>query len=174
MVAALAEATSRTVFVGFTTDPSRAIQFYALDVDPCTGAESQRDWGSVAVDQGPPNGAVMGRWRTRPAKDVITGPASGAYQPATREMRIAFVGTDADHAAAEKDFGNGLIAGQYTTPIAEYLFPENAGTGNPIVPNNFEDMPFLAFGSGPVDGENTASPVVGQLSPWPGSPVRPW
>jgi hypothetical protein len=92
-------------------------------------------------------------------------------------MRVAFVGTADQHAAAEQDFGSGLIAGQYTTPIAEYLFPENAGTGNPIVPNNFEDMPFLALGSGPVDGEGTASPVVGQLSPWPGSsatqPVAP-
>jgi hypothetical protein len=175
-VAGAAEATGRTVFVGFTTDPSRAIQFYGLDVDPCTGAESERDWGSVAADPGPPTGAVMGRWRTRPTKDVITGPAAGAYVPATREMRVAFVGTAAQHTAAEKDFGNGLIAGQYTTPIAEYLFPENAGTGNPIVPNNFEDMPFLAVGSGPVDGEGTTSPIVGTLSPWPGAaaPLAPF
>jgi hypothetical protein len=175
-VAGASEATSRTVFVGFTTDPSRNIQLYGLDVDPCTGAESERDWGTVSVDPGPPNGAVMGRWRTRPTQGVLTLPSAGAFVPATREMRAAFVGTPAEHAAAEKDFGNGLIAGQYTSPIAEYLFPENAGTGNPIVPNNFEDMPFLALGSGPVDGEGTASPVVGTLSPWPGSaaPLTPF
>jgi hypothetical protein len=63
---------------------------------------------------------------------------------------------------------NGLLAGQYQAPIFEFLFPENAGVGNPIVPNNFEDFPFLALGSGPLNG---AGPIVGQLNPWPGFPV---
>lgn len=162
-----AEATARTRFEGFTTDASRNIQLYGLDVDPCTGAEGERDWGTIDVDPGPPNGAVLGRWRFRPPSKVLTGPAAGTFLPATREMRAAFVGTAVDHQNQQKDFGNGLIAGQYTTPIAEFLFPENAGTGNPIVPNNFEDMPFLALGSGPIGGEGTSTPTVGQLNPWP-------
>ena len=62
------------------------------------------------------------------------------------------------------------MASFWTAPIFEFLFPENAGTGNPIVPNNFQDMPFLAQGSGPLDG----GPIVGQLQPWPGIPVPRW
>jgi hypothetical protein len=58
----------------------------------------------------------------------------------------------------------GITVNQYTSPIGEFLFPENAGTGQPIVPNNFEDMPFLANGSGPLDATN----VFTTLSPWPG------
>jgi hypothetical protein len=162
-----AEATARTRFEGFTTDSSRNIQLYGLDVDPCSGAESERDWGTIDVDPGPPNGAVLGRWRFRPPSKVLTGPAAGTFLPATREMRAAFVGTSTTHSNEQQDFGNGLTAGQYTTPIAEFLFPENAGTGNPIVPNNFEDMPFLALGSGPIGGEGTTTPIAGQLNPWP-------
>jgi hypothetical protein len=53
-------------------------------------------------------------------------------------------------------------SGLYQAPIFEYLFPENAGVGTPVVPNNFEDFPFLVNGSGPLNG---AGPIVGQLSP---------
>ena len=63
---------------------------------------------------------------------------------------------------------NGFTAGQYRAPVAEYVFPEALRPGSPIVPRNFQDLPFLAKGSGPLEG---AGPVVGQLSPWPGSPA---
>jgi K319-like protein len=161
-VAGGAEATARTRFEGFTTDPSRNIQLYAIDVKPCDGTESTRDWGTIDVDQGPPGGAVMGRWRFRPPSKVLTMPASGAFTPPTREMRATIIGATATTTT------NGLLAGQYQAPIFEFLFPENANVGTPIVPNNFEDFPFLAQGSGPLNG---TGPLVGQLNPWPGSPV---
>jgi hypothetical protein len=59
---------------------------------------------------------------------------------------------------------------RYQAPIFEFLFPEIAGVGTPIVPNNFESFPFLAQGSGPLDPSQPVSatnPVVGQLNPWP-------
>jgi hypothetical protein len=59
---------------------------------------------------------------------------------------------------------NGIVYGQYHAPIAEYLFPENI-PGNPIVANNFEAIPFLAYG-GYTSATGT---IVGQLSPWPGA-----
>ena len=161
-VAGLAEATSRTRFEGFTTDPSRNILLFGIDVNACTGADSPRDWGSSAVDQGPPGGAVLGRWRFRPPSKVLTMPAAGTFLPATREMRAVITG------AAPTVTTNGLLAGQYQAPIFEFLFPENASVGTPIVPNNFEDFPFLAQGSGPLNG---AGPMVGQLNPWPGFPI---
>ncbi|HSB72857.1 MAG TPA: hypothetical protein VLT62_26325 [Candidatus Methylomirabilis sp.] len=174
-VAGLAEATARTRFEGFTTDATRNVLLYALDVDACSGAETPRAWGSIDVDPGPPNGAVLGRWRFRPPSKILTGPPAGTFLPPPREMR----------AAIETAFGSGVAAqsfldaqgnplpgsNQYTAPIFEYLFPENAGVGTPIVPNNFEDFPFLTRGSGPLDpalpADPITNPIVGQLDPWP-------
>lgn len=168
-----AEATIRTRFEGFTTDPTRRILLYGIDVDPCTGRETARDWGSIGVDPGPPNGAVMGRWRFRPPCDPTkplsdkncAAPPAGTFLPATREMQAAIESAPGSGVpAAPVVTKNDLLAGQYIAPIFEFLFPENAGAGTPIVPNNFEGMPFLALGSGPLDG---TGPVIGQLSPWP-------
>ena len=162
------EATARTRFEGFSTDPTRAIYLYGIDVDPCTGAQTDRNWGSVAVDPGPPTGAVLGRWRFNPPTKVLSMPLAGAFLPATREVRARIVG------AVPTLTTNGLLAGQYHAPITEYLFPENLAIGGPVVPLNFQEFPFLANGSGPwLGGGPNPIPggIVGQLSPWPGSPT---
>jgi hypothetical protein len=162
------EATARTRFEGFTTDPSRTIYLYGIDVDPCTGAQTDRDWGSVAVDPGPPVGAVFGRWRFRPPTKVLSMPLTGVFLPATREVRARLTPSQPFVTA------NGLSAGQYHAPITEYLFPENLAVGGPVVPLNFQEFPFLANGSGPWPGggpNGVPGGIVGQLSPWPGSPV---
>ena len=162
------EATVRTRFEGFTTDPSRVIELRGLDVDPCTGAVSERDWGSVAVDPGPPVGAVLGRWRFVPPTRLLTMPRGGVFLPATREVRAHL------RLAAPVVTPIGLTAGQYRAPITEYLFPENLAVGGPPVPLNFQEFPFLAHGSGPWAGAGPSpvpAGIVGQLSPWPGSPA---
>jgi K319-like protein len=167
-VAGAVEATTRTRFEGFTTDPTRHVDLYGIDVDPCNGTISDRHWGAVDVDPGPPLGAVRGRWRFRPPGRVLSLPASGTFLPPTREVRAMI------RFAAVMSAANGLQAGQYHAPIAEYLFPENAAVGAPIVPNNLETFPFLARGSGPWAGGGPSpipAGVVGQLSPWPGKPV---
>jgi hypothetical protein len=169
-IAGAVEATTRTRFEGFTTDPTRVIDLYGIDVDPCTGKQTDRRWGSVDVDQGPPNGAVRGRWRFRPPTNVLSMPASGSFLPPTREVRARIRNADSPTAA------NGLVAGQYHAPISEFLFPENAAVGAPIVPNNLESFPFLAKGSGPWAGGGPnpiPTGIVGQLSPWPGQPAPP-
>jgi hypothetical protein len=63
---------------------------------------------------------------------------------------------------------NGLTAGQYQAPNFEFVLPENLGVGSPVVPGNFDNMPFLVNGSGPRGGAFT-----GQLSPWPGAGAAP-
>jgi hypothetical protein len=62
---------------------------------------------------------------------------------------------------------NGLITGQYNAPIFEFLFAENLGIGNPPVPLNFQDFPFL------VNGTFAAFPGlnVGPLQPFPATTV---
>jgi K319-like protein len=191
------EASVRTRFEGFTTDPSRKIYLWGVDVDPTTGAQTARSWGSIDVDQGPPGGAVKGRWRFRPPTKVLTlpdntalcpAPGPGCFLPATREMRVVRGTCDPVLSTCPFDPNNplttggiadtgdllpsvgpngGLLAGLYQAPIFEFIFPENAGTGLPIVPNNFEAMPFLANGSGPWETSN--GPCIKQLTPWPGA-----
>ena len=155
------EATARTRFEGFCTDPTRLVDLFGIDVDACSTATADRNWGSIDVDPGPlGGGAVMGRWRFRPPSKVITMPAAGTFLPATRMMRSVLRG--AYTAAAPIISGNGLITGQYAAPIFEFLFPENLGVGNPPVPLNFAEFPFLTNGTGAFNGVN-----VGQLFPWP-------
>jgi len=159
------EAAVRTAFGGFTTDPSRNISLWGIDVDSCSDATSDRDWGTVSVDPGPPTGAVKGRWRTRPTQQVITGPAAGVFLPPTRMMRVALIG--AYSAASPLISNNGLITGQFAAPIGEYIFPENLGIGTPPVPNSFTDFPFLVNGTfAALPGMN-----VGQLTPFPNATV---
>lgn len=184
--AGINEATIRTKAEGMTTDASSTVDIYAVDVDPCTGDEGflvsdcrgagdpeacctgpgtgvcrpPRAWiQGVAVDPGPPLGAIPGRWRFRP-----TG---GVFLPPTREIRVrTSTGVVYDAPGAPATFAGTIRAGQYHAPIEEFIPPEQR-PGNPVPPANFEDFPFLAQGSGPWDG----GPIVGQLSPWPGTVV---
>ena len=159
------EATVRTRFEGFSTDASRVVDLYGIDTDACSTVTSDRSWGSIDVDPGPAGGgAVQGRWRFRPPSKVLAMPPAGTFLPATREMRAVLRG--AYTAGAPVVSGNGLITGQYKAPIFDYLFPENLGIGNPPVPLNFIDFPFLVNGTGGFNGVN-----VGQLAPWPGSVI---
>ncbi len=168
-----AEAVIRTRFEGMTTDPGRSIHLYGIDYNAATGASSDRDWGTIGVDQGPPTGAVLGRWRFRPPCAVFgTVPAKpdkqcvmnaiGVFLPATREMRAVIEGAWVP--GQTTTYANGLIAGQYHAPITTLIFPENI-PGSPIVPNNFESIPFLACGG----YTSSAGTLAGQLNPWPGA-----
>ncbi|MGB7621026.1 MAG: hypothetical protein WBN92_01635 [Terriglobia bacterium] len=168
-----AEAVIRTRFEGMTTDFSRQIHVYGIDFNSLTGAPSDRDWGTIGVDPGPPTGAVLGRWRfrppcapfgtvpTKPDKQCVMN-ASGVFLPATREMRAVIEGAWVP--GQTTTYANGLIAGQYHAPITTLIFPENI-PGSPIIPANFEAIPFLACGGYP----STTGVLAGQLNPWPGA-----
>jgi hypothetical protein len=165
------EAAIRTRFEGMSTDPTRNVHLYGIDLDPASGATSDRDWGTIGVDPGPPTGAVRGRWRFRPpctatvaTQKACTPPAAGTFLPPTREVRAVVEGAWAPGQTTTA--ANGLIYGQYHAPILEYIFPENV-PGSPIVPNNFNTIPFLAQGG----YTSSAGTLVGQLSPWPDSTV---
>jgi hypothetical protein len=189
------EAAIRTRFEGFTSDvdagvnpgsvtntfPSqRLIKLYGIDLNALTGAPSDRYWGVIGVDPGPPTGAAKGRWRFRPPcaafgtvpakpdKQCVGNPAD-SFLPPTREVR-AVIGTSQDGLKAAAwvpgqttAFANGIIAGQYHAPIADYIFPEQLPGKAPIPENNFNTMPFLAQGG----YTSSAGTLVGQLNPWP-------
>jgi len=170
------EAAFRTRFEGMSTDTGRGIHLYAVDNDPLTGATSDRDWGTIGVDPGPPNGAVRGRWRFRPpCAPFGTVPAKPQTQcvmnatqtflPPPREVRAVIEGAWTP-ATPARTAANGLTWGQYHAPITEYIFPENV-PGTPIVPNNFNSFPFLAQGGYP----STTGVIPRQLNPWPDATV---
>lgn len=169
------EAAIRTRFEGMTTDPSRNIHLYGIDLDPATGATSDRDWGTIGVDPGPPTGAVKGRWRFRPpctatvATDkACTPPPAGTFLPPTREVRAVIEGLQSQNPAnpTAVKAANGIFYGQYHAPILDYIFPENI-PGSPIVENNFNTIDFLARG-----GYSSAlGTLVKVLDPWPSNVV---
>jgi hypothetical protein len=174
------EAAIRTRFEGMTTDSTRGVHLYGVDVNP-DGSTSDRDWGTIMPDPGTPVGAVRGRWRFRPPcltfgsvpakpdKDCVYGPGNG-FLPPTREVRAVVEGLQTQNPANPQaaTSANGIVYGQYHAPIGEYIFPENT-PGNPIPENNFNTIPFLAQG-----GYTSFSGLVaGQLDPWPSNIVPP-
>ncbi|HXI30325.1 MAG TPA: hypothetical protein VNG89_17930, partial [Vicinamibacterales bacterium] len=188
--AGLTEAAARTRFEGFSTDVTRNVHLFGIDVISPSGATGDRDWGRVGVDNGivALGGAVAGRWRFRPpcTATVVgpntkgcTPPASGTFVPATREVRAVIENTTGTQ-AARIVAANGLTTGQYHAPIAEYIFPEQI-PGAPVPPANFETMPFLASGgytsaggfvasaslTGPFPPFDPGTVAVGALNPWP-------
>lgn len=170
------EAAIRTRFEGFTTDPSRYVHLYGIDLNPSTGATTDRDWGTIGVDPGAPTGAAKGRWRFRPPCTLTapsttdfkncSPPPAGTFLPPTREVRAVVQG--AWIPGQTTAFANGIIAGQYHAPISDYLFPEPL-PGQPIVSNNFNTIDFLAKGG----YTSSAGTLVGILNPWPSDVAPP-
>lgn len=170
------EVTSRIRVEGFTTDPSSMVDIFAMDVDMQYGVVTERLLASVNPS-GPP---VIGRVRFQPA--------AGSFSPPTRNMRIVsrtlckyktqacFIPQaylDPKNPAGK--YANGLVAGQYNAPNFGYIFPENLFLGDPVLPNNFQDLAFLACGSGPLTTATAGSnpPVVGPLDPAPWAKPMP-
>ncbi|MGZ4842184.1 MAG: hypothetical protein ACXV5J_10580, partial [Candidatus Angelobacter sp.] len=170
------EAAIMTRFEGFSTDTKRVVHLYGIDLNPTNGATTDRDWGTIGVDPGPAAGAATGRWRFRPPcgltvpdptnfKDC-TGPPSNSFLPPTREVRAVIQGAWVPGQVTT--YANGIIAGQYHAPMADYRFPENL-PGKPIVENNFNSIPFLSAGG----YTSSTGTLVGVLNPWPSNTPPP-
>ncbi len=162
------ETQDRFKIEGMTTDPSRTVNIYAVDVNPVSGTTSLRRLFFTS-----PGDAPFGRFRH------IVGKRAGvlfeglAIKGVTRELMVRLEdGTNLTHAQIPSGptTANGLVAGQYVAPVGEIIFPENKLGGDPLVPNNFECVAFLQAGSGPFE---SGSPAVGRLAPWPGGTAAP-
>ena len=147
---------AETRSVAFTTDPSTILKWFAMDVDPCTGAVTERPLLQMLPNQAAP----LGRAVYRLGKTDVS--------PATRQVGFRLSTGTAPGAG-------GVLAGQFIQPIFDFVFPELLTFGDPMFPLLFEVIPFLAKGGGPfVPGNPLATPpttptIVGQLSPWPGA-----
>jgi hypothetical protein len=176
------ESTSKVAWGGFSTDPTELVDFYAVHQDPVSGAPSEYFLGTFD-----PCCAPLGRFRSPVNNLGVFGEpqrnyraisrtacqAPGVNGPLTPQLQTrCYMNPPATPDASAKQATialnqNGLVEGQYTLPNFEFIFGENLAFGGPIIPSNFQDLPFLFCGSGPLDGPGTASTVVGQLDPAP-------
>jgi hypothetical protein len=158
-----------------TTDASRNVHLYGVDF-AADGSTTDRDFGTIVPDPGPPTGPVKGRWRFRPpclpfgsapsVKNCVIN-AAGTFLPPPREVRAVIEGAfTAPITMASPTAANGIVWGQYHAPIGEYIFPENL-PGTSIVENNFNTVDFLSKGG----YASSAGTVVGVLNPWPSNVV---
>lgn len=169
------ETQDRLKIEGGSTDPSRAVELYAIDVDPATGDQTLRLFNTVPTQPAP-----FGRFRLiLGARANALFATDGTEMGAVRELMARIDrGADLDGQPVPDTpvFAHGLVAGQYVAPFGEFIFPENKLIGDPILPDNFECLPFLLLGSGPLDTIDhglPSEPVVGRLNPWPNDPAIP-
>lgn len=139
---------------GFTTDPTGSVSLFALDVDHCTGVTTQRSLITVNPVVGP--AGMKGRWRWLAGKIIIT------------PSRQVF----ATHISGTMNAANGLVAGQFTLPVAfgGIIFPGLMPIASPFLPVRFDWCPWLKDGGGPYTPlAGGKGGVVGQLAQWPGA-----
>ena len=179
------ECQSRLKIEGFITDPTRAqsVGVYAVDTD-LMGARTVRKLTIAQKAQAP-----FGRFRfilKRGSVGALLPPGKGA----TREIMVrvdepALVDGspvpdkrgNPPTVPATPTVANGIVAGQYIAPVAEYIFPESVFLGTPQPELNFRCLAFAAAGWGirSVDDKTGADDLAGikQLDPWPGSAAPP-
>ena len=160
-----AECQARLRTTIFVTDPSaaRAPLMYAVD-ENLAGARTSRVLPSTLK-----NTSQVGRYVFATDKDIaVFGGIGGAG--ATREIiaRVAGVpnGTPVVYGPAvggAAGTANGLVGGQYVSPVGAYIFPESNIGGTPLTSYNFRCLAFLAKGW----GQGGALPGIGQLTPFP-------
>jgi cytochrome c peroxidase len=178
------ELQDRLVLEAVVTDVTSIVDIYMVDVNPTTGAITNRwvtpgtmtggigaigsnghiiDGGITTQFDGPVPGRVRIR-ANRAVANILNSPtrnirvvARTLCDPANvNETRLSGITTVAciDRAPA----ANGLKTGQYMAPTFEYILPENVVPGDPIVPNNFWNLGFLINGEGPNTGRLAPTP----------------
>lgn len=199
------ECQDRLKVEGFTTDPlissptsrppnptARQVNVYALDVDlstdPTGATKTIRRIGTAADFRAVP----LGRFRKIVGKGAaVNFDSAGVQRGITRELmvRIDTLGaiparntlcnpTTTPACVDPPPVANGLVPGQFTAPIGEYIFPEPLGLGDPPSKFNFQCLAFLTAGwalatedPNPAVAANPPNIMIipGQLTPWPDS-----
>lgn len=129
------------------SDPAGSVSVYRVDVDPCTGAETEVQIAAGTTKAGDVRNKFDIRFR-----DLVTiSNISAQYRVKanTGSVPVAF----------------GIQAGQFTAPISELIWPEVNVPGT-VFPQN----PFQLFNN-LKDGFADNGTQYGQLKPWPGTPV---
>ncbi len=163
---AAAECQDRLKVEGFTTDPSRRVSVYAVDVAQ-GGTPKVRLLHSTVKDQ-----AVFGRFRyTPPLTAAALFDFNGNLKGAPRELMVRIDDPDplpdGSGVPSVPKAAHGLTTGVYVAPVGEYIFPEPTGVqGGPQPALNFQCLAFLANGWALPD---SGLPNIPRLTPWPGA-----
>ncbi|XMA18348.1 hypothetical protein WAI453_011139 [Rhynchosporium graminicola] len=136
---------ARHRFVGYTSRSDLPLTIYAIDQDPCTGAETDRLVASTNVVA-----SARNKWEVR----IPKGSNIGLF---TRNYRVKC----GDTIITTPD---GFNAGSYVQPVSEWVFPELVTPGGTPPPLEFSNIGPMRNGFGVIDGQ-----VFGQLNPWPGA-----
>jgi hypothetical protein len=170
------EAQNRIFLEASVTDVKSIVDIYLVDINPATGAQSNR-WITPPSMTGELAGVNIAGVNNLVGGGIITqftGPQPGRARiratkatpgiliSPTRNIRVVarslcapevFNNAAVGNACLQrKPAANGLFTGQYMAPVFEYIFPENVVAGDPIVTNNFWDLGFLENGEGPGTG----------------------
>ena len=134
-----------TQFIGYLSScANAAVTFFAIDIDPCTGAETERQIGSAT----PRAGDVRCKWEARIESTLAQTPYTREYVVRTQSKVIT-----------TKD---GLEAGKYVTPVTEWIYPEVNVPGAEFLTFNFNNFRNM------VQGDFLDGKQYGPLSPFPG------
>ncbi|PVH99447.1 hypothetical protein DM02DRAFT_529030, partial [Periconia macrospinosa] len=132
-------------FIGYLSScANAAVTVFAIDVDPCTGEETERQIGSAS----PRAGDVRCKWEARI-------PSGTAQTPYTRE----YVLRTQSKVITTKD---GIEAGKYVTPVTEWIYPEVNVPGAEFPAFDFTNFRNM------VQGDFLDDQQFGPLSPFPG------
>jgi hypothetical protein len=150
----LAEPRNNIVVTGFVTDSTNLVDIFAVDINPANGAETHRLLGTVLPEPGFPGGrGNKGRFRF----DVGKGNWGNRTRVYMAQSRHGTVQVPTQTGTIHPDAG--LLSGQYHAPMFTFQFAD-APPGFPIIPQNFDTMPFLTLG----EGGNLSN---GPLTPFP-------
>lgn len=142
--------------------------WFRIDIDSCTGEQTHHNMLQV-----------------QPLQDgiAIQQPGKAMYRGGTDDFSPAPMSTGFQSASGSVVTGNGIVAGTYISPLngftSGYVFAEVTVYGDIEFPLEFQDITFLAQGSGPyIEGvpltaQPINTPIIGQLDPWPGNVVPP-
>ncbi|KAK2007729.1 hypothetical protein LZ32DRAFT_666505 [Colletotrichum eremochloae] len=134
-------------FIGFVSNNRATVTLFAMDVDPCTGATSDRIIASMGLRGG----------RNAQNKFEYRNNILSRY---TREYRVT---AEIDGVAKTRVTKNGITAGTYVQPVNVWVPGEQDVPGVPPVSYDFSQMEFLTKGVGRDDEGN----VWGPLEPFP-------
>src|SRR3954470_8300065 len=173
-VSGVAQETQERIFLeAEPTDVKTPVDIYMQDVDAATGALHNRwvtPFEMPGENQlGNPSGGITTQFtgaQPQRARLRATKAPLGLLSQPTRTIRVAarslcapLPKTDGtagvDQAALDTCLNNapttanGLVAGEYTAPTFEFIFPENVMPGDGVVPNDLWHLPFLRTGEGP-------------------------
>src|SRR3954453_3236815 len=167
------EAQDRIFLEAETTDVQTPVYIYMMDVDPRDGTVRNRwvtPFEMTGENQlGNPSGGITTQFngaQPQRARLRATKAPLGLLSQPTRTIRVAVRSLCAPQPKADGTAGidqaaldpclnnapttaNGLVAGEYTAPTFEFIFPENVMPGDGVVPNDLWHLPFIRNGEGP-------------------------